>query len=183
MCLWPPLLVIAGGWPVASPSRAYARPLSRATDRWARRQALTSGMPPRPSALATRKALQAPMDGYHGAYLFGAAVESSGPRERWACAAARFAETAVVPCLPRFGPPRFERTVTTLRRKRSDNPCWPERSVVINTRSARRFVVCAHRTQRQASRFHGLTERLRYDGAQSRIPENDGSGWTCHPLH
>ena len=44
--------------------------------------------------------------------------------------------------------------------KRSDNPCWPERSVVINTRSARRFVVCAHRTQRQASRFHGLTERL-----------------------
>ena len=43
---------------------------------------------------------------------------------------------------------------------RSDNPCWPGRSEVVNGRSAQSFAVMAHRTKRQAGRFHGLTERL-----------------------
>ena len=34
------------------------------------------------------------------------------PLEKWAIAAAPFAETAVVPCLPAFGRPRFERGIT-----------------------------------------------------------------------
>ena len=45
-------------------------------------------------------------------YLFGEAVESAGPREKWAITAASFVETALIPCLPPFGRPRFERTVT-----------------------------------------------------------------------
>ena len=44
---------------------------------------------------------------------FGRAVESSGLREKWACAAAPYAEAAVIPCLRHFGHPRLGRTVTS----------------------------------------------------------------------
>ena len=43
-----------------------------------------------------------------------------------------------------------------LERNRSDNPCWPERTELVNTRGAQKYIVWAHRT----GRLHGLTERL-----------------------
>ena len=57
---------------------------------------------------------------------------------------------------------------------RSDNPCWPERTKAVNARIAQRSVVSARRTQRRVSRFHGLTERLPVELANSWKSSNRG---------
>ena len=65
-----------------------------------------------PPAVSPRVPLSRPREGrcirWH---QFGESVASSDPRENWAIAAAPFAETAVVPCLPPFGRPRRKRTL------------------------------------------------------------------------
>ena len=43
---------------------------------------------------------------------------------------------------------------------RSDNPCWPSQSVVVNGRKSRSSVILAYRGKQWASWLHGPTERL-----------------------
>ena len=61
---------------------------------------------------------------------------------------------------------------------RSDHPCWPERTELVNARAAQRSVVLAHRRQQRAGRLHGVTERLprRQDGFDRRARSGLGGG-------
>ena len=67
------------------------------------------------------------------------------------------------------------------KRNRSDNPCWPSRSVVVNGRKSRSSVILAYRGKQWASRFHGPTERLRRSdpGALPPRPWSARAGARC----